>query len=213
MPSLLTSFFEWADGANWQGGPIPAPITQQIRDSYLRQYADYRISPARFITDKQPMNFLSVGLIGHLFPDAPVIQIRRNPLETGFSIFRNNFTKSWPFSTALADIGHYYGQYVRMMDHWHRVLGDRLEAVQYEQLVVDFEGKLRRLLTYADLDWDPNCLSYFQRDSIVTTLSSVQVRKPPSRSLMSSTGPYVHALQPLREALERAGVDVPGAGD
>ena len=213
MPSLLTSFFEWADGANWQGGPIPASILQQIRDSYLRQYADYGISPASFITDKQPMNFLSVGLIRYLFPDAPLIHIRRSPLETGFSIFRNNFTKSWPFSTALADIGHYYGQYVRMMDHWHRVLGDGLASVQYERLVVDFEGELRRLLTCAGLEWDPNCLSYFQRDSIVTTLSSVQVRKPPSKSLMSSTGPYLAALQPLKEALENAGVDIPGAGE
>ena len=128
-------------------------------------------------------------------------------METGFSIYRKNFIKSWSFTTSLADIGHYYGQYVRMMEHWHEVFGDGLASVQYEQLVGDFEGDLRRLLAYAGLDWDPNCLNYFERDSVVITLSSAQVRKPPQ--LMTSTAPYLGALQPLREALEQAGVDIP----
>jgi len=65
------------------------------------------------------------------------------------------------------------------------------------------------LLAYIGLDWDPECLAYFERDSVVTTLSSAQVRKPPSRELMSSTTPYLRALQPLKEALERAGVKFP----
>lgn len=206
MPAILTQFLEWADEAGWKGGAIPAVIAQQMRDAYLRQYDDYRIETAGFVTDKNPLNFLSVGLIRHLFPDAPVIHIRRNPLETGFSIYRNNFTKSWRFSTALADIGHYYGQYVRMMEHWHHVFGDTLANIQYETLVANFEGELRRLLAYAGLEWDPNCLSYFERDSIVITLSSTQVRKPPR--LMTSTAPYIRALQPLKEALEKAGVDL-----
>jgi tetratricopeptide (TPR) repeat protein len=209
MPTILTHFLEWADEAGWRGGAIPGPIAQQMREAYLRQYDDYGIETARFVTDKQPLNFLAVGLIRQLFPDAPVIHIRRNPLETGFSIYRKNFIKSWSFTTSLADIGHYYGQYARLMEHWHGVFGESLATVQYEQLVCDFEGELRRLLAYAGLEWDPNCLSYYQRDSMVITLSSAQVRKPPSRELMSSTAPYLHALQPLKEALEEAGVDIP----
>jgi tetratricopeptide (TPR) repeat protein len=207
LPVILTHFLEWADEAGWRGGAIPEPIAQQMREAYLRQYEDYGIEPARFITDKQPLNFLAVGLIRHLFPDAPVIHIRRNPLETGFSIYRKNFIKSWSFTTSLADIGHYYGQYARLMEHWQRVFGDGLASVQYEELVGDFEGELRRLLAHAGLEWDPNCLSYFERDSVVITLSSAQVRKPPSKELMSSTAPYIRQLQPLREALEKAGVD------
>jgi len=209
LPALLHQFLDWAEGANWQGGAIPASISQQMRDSYLRQYQDYRIRPAAFVTDKQPANFLAVGLIRHLFPDAPVIHIRRNPLETAFSIYRNNFTKSWPYSTAFTDIGHYYGQYARVMEHWQAVLGEGLATVQYEGLVCDFEGELRRLLAYAGLEWDPNCLSYFKRESVVTTLSTTQIRKPPSKELISSTAPYIRALQPLKDALQEAGVDVP----
>ena len=79
-------------------------------------------------------------------------------------------------------------------------------TIEYERLVGDFEGELRRLLTYIGLDWDPNCLSYYERDSTVITLSSVQVRKPPSKDLMRSTRPYIKALEPLRRALEQAGV-------
>jgi len=209
MPSLLTAFLEWADGTKWQGGPIPGPIVQQMRDSYLRQYADYGIETARFVTDKNPLNFLSVGLIRHVFPEAPVIHIRRNPLETGFSIFRNNFTKAWRFTNSLEHIGHYYGQYTRMMEHWTAVLGEGMSAVRYEELVGNFEGELRRLLSYIGLEWDPNCLAYFEREGVVITLSSAQVRKPPSKELMSSAAPYLDALQPLREELERAGVDIP----
>ena len=187
---------------------MPESIILQMRDAYLRQYADYRIETAPFVTDKQPLNFLSVGLIRHLFPSAPVIHIRRNALENGFSMYRRNFTKSWAVSTALGDIGHYYGQYARLMKHWDAVFGEGLATVQYEQLVGDFEAEVRRLLAYAGLEWDPNCLTYFEREGIVTTLSSVQVRKAPSKDMMSSAGPYVRALEPLADALSEAGVDV-----
>jgi hypothetical protein len=83
-----------------------------------------------------------------------------------------------------------------------------MATVQYEELVGDFEGELRRLLAFAGLEWDPDCLTYFRQDSIVTTLSSAQVRKPPSKELMRSTAPYARCLQPLRDALEKAGVEV-----
>lgn len=207
MPALLSRFLEWADGAGWQGGVIPAPIAEQLRTAYLRQYEQYRVAPARFVTDKQPLNFLAVGLIRRLFPHAPIIHIRRDPLETGFSIYRNNFTRSWPFSTSLADIGHYYGQYARLMAHWESVFGERVATVRYEILVEDFEGELRRLLERSGLGWDPACLSYFEREGVITTLSSAQVRKPPSSEMMRSTASYLDALQPLREALAGAGVE------
>ena len=207
MPFALNRFLAWAESAGWRGGGIPEPVAAQLRDRYLRQYDEYRLSGAAFVTDKQPLNILSVGLIRHLFPAAPIIHIIRDALETGFSIYRRNLTRSWSFSNALEDIGHYYGQYVRLMTHWHDVLGDDLASVRYERLVLDFEGELRRLLAHFGLDWDPNCLAYHERKSIVTTLSSTQVRNPPSADYISSTTPYALALQPLKDALERAGID------
>ena len=207
MPSMLDQFLAWSVRAGWSGGPIPAVVIERLRDAYLRQYQTYRVGPAPFVVDKQPQNFLAVGLIRHVFPAAPVIHIRRNAMETGFSIYRKNFTRSWPFSTSLAEIGHYYGQYARLMAHWEAVPGDAMTTVRYEQLVRDFEGELRRLVEYAGLEWDPACLSYFERESIVTTLSSTQIRKGPSTDHIDWTTPYASALAPLRDALVAAGVD------
>lgn len=207
MPFALTRFLDWARTSGWQGGPIPESVATQLRDGYLRQYADYRIPAAAFVTDKQPLNILSVGLIRHLFPAAPIIHIRRNPIENGFSIYRKNFTRSWAFSTSLADIGHYYGQYARLMAHWHAVLGDALAFVDYEALVRDFERELRRLTAQFGLAWDPASLSYHEQANVVTTLSTTQVRKPPSEAYVSSAAPYARLLAPLKVALDAAGIE------
>ncbi len=207
LPAFLDQFLAWADRAGWTGGAIPDVVTQRLRDAYLRQYETYRIPRADFVVDKQPQNFLAVGLIRHLFPAAPVIHIRRNALETGFSIYRKNFTRSWPFSTSLEDIGHYYGQYARLVAHWDAVPGDAMTTVRYEQLVRDFETELRRLVDYIGLEWDPRCLSFHEQDSVVTTLSSTQIRKGPSTDHIDSTSPYAAWLKPLKDTLDKAGVD------
>lgn len=206
MPAALNAFLGWADKAGWRGGAIPEPVAAQMRARYLAQYATYGIADAAFITDKQPINFWSVGLIRHLFPAAPIIHIRRDPLETGFSIFRNNFTRSWPFTTAMADIGHYHGQYARLMRHWGSIADDRMAETSHAALVMDFEGELRRLLTVIGLPWDDACLAYPENGGIVTTLSAAQVRQGPTAALLSSTPPYAHRLGPLRDALIEAGV-------
>lgn len=203
MPAILKAFLDWAGKAGWRGGPIPAQVVTQLRDGYLRQYAMYRLPGAAFVTDKQPLNFWAAGLIRHLFPAAPIIHMTRDPIETGFSIYRNNFTKVWGFTTSLADIGRYYGQYERMMAHWGAVLGSAMATVRYETLVEDFEGEMRRVLAQFGIGWDPACLTYHERESIVTTLSSTQVRKAPSKDHLGQTAPYAALLGPLREALAK----------
>lgn len=208
MPGILERFMEWARAENWLGGTIPAPIAEAMRAAYRSQYTRYEIAEAKFVVDKQPLNFQSVGLIRHLFPAAPIIHIRRSPLETGFSIFRKNFTRSWTFSTSLEDIGHFYGQYVRVCDHWRDVVGNAWAEVQFEDLAADFEPQMRRLVDFLGLEWDGACLRYHERAAVVTTLSSAQVRNPPSSQYIDSTSPYARQLAPLRTALERAGVAV-----
>ncbi len=208
MPGILEQFMEWARAENWLGGTIPGPVTDAMRAAYVSQYTRYGIAEAKYVVDKQPLNFQSVGLIRHLFPAAPIIHIRRNPLETGFSIFRKNFTRSWTFSTSLEDIGHFYGQYVRITDRWREALGNAWAEVQFETLAAEFEPQMRRIVEHIGLDWDPACLDYHQRTAIVTTLSSTQIRKPPSTDHLDSTSPYTQQLQPLRFSLEQAGVAV-----
>ena len=111
---------EFASLAPIGGSGIPEATKQRWRDAFLRELPD--LGGATAVTDKNPWNFDALGLIFDLFPDARVIHVRRNPIETGLSIFRNEFPKFASFANRLEDIGHYYGEYARFMAHWQDVL-------------------------------------------------------------------------------------------
>ncbi len=179
-----------------------------LRAMYFRQAAHFGVRAAPFLADKQPANFQSIGLIRLLFPEAKIIHIRRAPMETGFSIFRRNFSRQWPFAHDLTTIGHYYGLYADLMAHWEAMHEDAIAFVQYEDLVADFEGHLRRLLERCGLPWDDSCLRFHEADRPVITFSAVQVREGPSKSHLGAAEPYLEFLEPLREALIAADVDL-----
>lgn len=181
---------------------------ESLRDMYFRQLTEFKVDARPYFTDKQPTNFWSVGLIRILFPQARIIHIRRNPLDTGLSIFRRNFSKRWPFAFDQRAIGHYYGQYARIMDHWRRNYPNAVAFVQYEDLVQDFEGELRRLLDWCGLPFDERCLSYQERERSVITFSAVQVRKGASKAYAGAAEPYREQLRPMADALAAAGVDL-----
>lgn len=208
LPFILTEVLDWAEASGWTGGALPDDKREEWRGFYFNQCTKFGAAGARFVTDKQPRNFLSVGLIRRLFPDARIIHIRRNPVETGLSIFRRNFTQQWAFSTDLADIGHYYGEHARLADHWRRLLGPGLGFVQYETLAADFETEIRRLVDFCGLSWSKSCLEYYNAKRPVLTFSATQVRKAPSTEHLTSRAPYANHLGPLEEALKAAGVDL-----
>ena len=208
MPHLLNEFLAWAHKEKWRGGEIPDDVAEAIRKRYSAQYADYNVEEAPFIIDKQPINFLCVGLIRHIFPQAKVIYIRRNPVETGFSIFRRNFTRLWPFANSMEDIAHYYAEHARLCSYWLKSFEGETAFVQYETLVEDFENQLKSLLTYCSLEWDPRCLEYYKQDRTIITFSTTQVRKPPSPEHLRAAAPYERQLAPWRSALTDAGVNL-----
>ena len=206
MPFILSQALEWAEDAGWNGGDLPSDLANEWRGSYLRQARQYGAGGAPFFTDKQPSNFLSVGLIRQLFPAAPVIHIQRDAMETGFSIYRRNFTKQWPFTNDQKDIADYYRSHVDMMTHWKRAYPQKTAYVQYEGLVRSFETEMRRLIEYSGLVWDERCLKYYEQDRSVITFSATQVRKPPSPEHLNSTAAYTELLNPLRQALVQNGI-------
>ncbi|MBB5517240.1 tetratricopeptide repeat-containing sulfotransferase family protein [Amphiplicatus metriothermophilus] len=209
LPFILGEFLAWAERTGWKGGPLPADARAAWRRLYFDQCAKYAVGGrARFVADKQPQNFLAVGLIRRLFPEARVIHIRRNPVETGFSIFRRNFTRQWPFATDLSDIGHYYGEYARIAAHWAEAIGPGIAFVQYEDLIADFEAQIRRLIDFCGLGWDERCLEYYKADRPVLTFSATQVRKAPSREHLRATAAYKAFLAPLKQSLAAAGVEL-----
>ncbi|MFN3958377.1 MAG: sulfotransferase [Parvularculaceae bacterium] len=203
MPFFLDQFLA-------AGGEAAAnrSLFAQWRAGYLDQCRRFGWKGAPFVTDKQPSNIFSVGLAARLFPSARFIHIRRNPVETGFSIFRRHFTQAWPFTTDLADIAHYYAEHSRVAEHWADACRDRFTFVQYEALVEDFEGCLRRLVAFCGLGWSDECLRFHEKDRAVLTFSAAQVREGPTAARLSSAGPYMSRLAPLIEALEALGVDL-----
>ena len=207
MPSLFEKFLAWAGETGWSGGEVPDSVLAPWREQYLAQYRDYGLTGARWVTDKQPANILAVGLIRQIFPEAPIIHIRRKPVETAFSIYRRNFSRMWPFAHDLEDIAHYYAMQARLGAHWARVFPERVMPLQYETLVGDFEPQLRAVLDHCGTGWSPLCLEYYNVDRAVMTFSATQVRKPPSREHLDSTSPYAQWLEPFGAALSRLPVD------
>jgi tetratricopeptide (TPR) repeat protein len=159
------------------------------------------------VTDKNPWNFDAIGLIARLFPDARIIHVRRNPVETGFSIYRSQFSRALQFANRLEDIGHYYGEYARLMAHWSRVAPERFTTVQYEDFVREFDAAAPRLLEACGLDWEPACANFWESRRVIGTISTIQARRP-LESRAGRAERYGSLLAPLEEALATAGVDL-----
>ncbi|MBV5325989.1 MAG: sulfotransferase, partial [Rhodospirillaceae bacterium] len=111
-------------------------------------------------TDKMPGNFLHLGMISTLFPKARIIHCRREPLDVCLSCYSQNFTAVMPFSRSLTNLGHYWRDYARLMDHWHAVLPGRILDMDYATMVGDQEAGSRRLIEWCGLDWDDSCLNF-----------------------------------------------------
>jgi Flp pilus assembly protein TadD len=133
---------------------------------------------ARYVTDKMPSNFTYLGLIELLFPDSRVIHCVRNPLDTCLSCYTSNFANGNEFSFDLAHLGPYYREYSRMMDHWRQVLTLPMLEVRYEDVVLDTEGQVRRMLEFLELPWDEGCLKFYENRRPVQTSSRDQVTRP-----------------------------------
>lgn len=155
------------------------------------------------ITDKMPANFLFIGLIHLILPNARIIHINRNPVDVCLSGFTRHFAaKNQPHSYDLSEMGHYYVQYARLMEHWRRVLPeDAFFEIQYEDLVSDPEPHIRRLIDYCGLEWNDACLKSHKTERSVKTASLTQVRQPVYTSSVLRWRHYEKFLGPLFEAL------------
>ncbi|MGH9467189.1 MAG: tetratricopeptide repeat-containing sulfotransferase family protein [Terriglobales bacterium] len=154
------------------------------------------------ITDKMPGNFLYLGLIRLMLPNARIIHVHRDPVDTCLSCFSKLFVGMQPFTYDLAELGRYYRAYERLMAHWRQVLpADILLDVEYEALVDDVEQQARRTVAHCGLAWDPACLEFHKTSRPVHTASMVQVRQPIYRSSIGRWRPDATLLRPLTEAL------------
>ena len=198
--------------------PFPAAMRALDTRRLATLAADYRAHLERLfheahargalVTDKRPDNFLLIGLIKQLFPDARIIHTVRDPLDNGLSIYMQHLDqRAMSYSSDLANIGHYYGQYRRLMAHWQRLYGDSILDFDYDEFVREPRPALERLLAFLGLDWDERCLDFHRLGNTVKTASYWQVRRPLYGEASGRWRNYAAHLGPLLAALREAGVD------
>lgn len=162
----------------------------------------------RFI-DKLPHNFLYAGWIARALPNARIICLRRDPVDTCLSNFRQLFAAQSPnfgYSFNLLDTGRYYALFDRLMAHWQRVLPGRILEIQYEALVNSQEASTRQLLEFCQLPWNDNCLQFEHNAAPVNTASVVQVRSPIYRGALNRWKKYEPQLGELLAVLSATGI-------
>ena len=192
---------------------LDADALRALGEHYLAHTRIQRKTAAPLFIDKMPNNFMHVGLIHLMLPNAKIIDARRHPLACCFSAFKQHFARGQSFSYDLEDVGRYYRDYVRLMAHFDTVLPGRIHRVFYERMVADTEGEVRRLLDYCGLPFEDACLRFFENPRPVHTASSEQVRRPIYREGVDHwrrfapwLGPLEHALGPVLESYP----EVPG---
>jgi hypothetical protein len=180
-------------------------LRQEDCDALARQYLKHLSelsATARFVTDKMPQNFLHLGFISLLFPQAHVIHCIRDPRDTCLSCFFQDFGYAHAYRYKQEVLGKYYNQYQRLMRHWRDVLDIPILDVSYEALVADQAGSTRAMLEYCDLEWDDRCLRFYENTRIANTASLDQVRRPVYTRSLGRWRHYEPYIQPLLASLK-----------
>ncbi len=180
---------------------LDAATLRDLGERYVAQTRIYRKTGRPFFIDKMPNNFLHIGMIHLVLPNARIIDARRHPLACCFSNFKQHYAIGQRFAYDLSDLGRFYRDYVDLMAHFDEVLPGRIHRVIYERLVEDFDGEVRRLLDHCGLPFEEGCLRFFETDRAVRTPSSEQVRQPIYREAVDQWRHYETWLDPLKDAL------------
>lgn len=185
-----------------------------LGEQYIRSTRPSTGGKPHFI-DKLPHNFLYAGWIARALPNARIICLRRDPVDTCLSNFRQLFARQSPnfgYSFDLLDTGRYYALFDRLMAHWQHVLPGRILEISYETMVNSQEASTRRLVEFCGLSWDDSCLEFEHNTAPVNTASVVQVRSPIYRSSLKRWKKYEPQLGALLAVLGHAGIAVDADG-
>jgi tetratricopeptide (TPR) repeat protein len=172
----------------------------KIGEIYVDLTSSLRLDSAHVI-DKLPPNYLYLPLILAALPNARVIHMRRDPMDSCLAIYKQLFADAYLYSYDLEELARHYARYQRLMDTWRERFGDRYIEVDYESLVGNTEETLRKVLQYIGLSWNADCLAYFERDSVVTTASAHQVREAPHQRSVGHWRDFATQLEPVARIL------------
>lgn len=173
---------------------------KRFGQQFIDETQAYREKAPLFI-DKMPNNFLHIGLIRLILPNAKIIDARRSPMACCFSGFKQLFAEGQDFSYNLQDIGRYYQAYLKLMTHWDTVLPGFVLTVNHEDVVNDLEKQVRRMLDFCGLDFEQSCLDFHKTKRTIKTPSSEQVRQPIYKSATEQWQHFEEHLAPLKKVL------------
>lgn len=186
-----------ADGSY---GEATAKLDEHELNNYAKQYLD-KIAilndSARYVTDKMPQNFLHLGLIARLFPDARIIHCVRNPIDVCLSCYFQSFNHGHEYTYDLDALAGYYRSYHELMQHWKMSLDLQFFNVQYETIVDQPEQVIAGLLKFLDLPWEDGCLRYYENPRMTTTSSHDQVHQPIYKRSLQRWRHYERHVGPL----------------
>ena len=175
---------------------------ERLGNDYLSRTRRHRETDLPRFTDKLPNNFVHVGFLSLILPNATIINAKRHPLDSCLGSFRQLFARGQPFTYDQFELAEFYLEYQRLMDHWHKVLPGKVLDVQYESVVDDLESEVRRILGHCRLSWHDDCLEFHRNERAVKTASSEQVRQPIYASAKHRWRNYEAHLEPMIEVLE-----------
>jgi len=179
------------------GKPILKQISQGYSDDLRRMPTDKSL-----ITDKMPLNLKWIGIIRAIFPEAPILHLKRHPMAVCFSNFRNFFrAEGMSYSHDLMDIGRFYLAYDTLMQHWYKLYGEAITTVDYEKLTENPKEEIAKLLLVVGLDWQDACLKIEDNKRSVKTVSNTQIRQKIYTKSSEEWQHYEEALAPLKEML------------
>ena len=173
---------------------------KRLADKYIADTKIHRKNAPRFV-DKMPNNFMHVGLIHSMFPNAKIIEARRHPMACCFSNFKQLFADGQEFTYSLDDIARYYNSYVELMQHWDEVLPGKVLRVHYENVVADAENEVKKLLDFIDVPFEKSCLDFYKTDRSIRTPSSEQVRQPIYKNALEQWRNFEPFLDVLKDHL------------
>lgn len=194
------------------GGPVADDMSGRYNDNVARELASAYMkllrdsSPdAQQITDKMPGNFALLGLIHAVFPNSKVVHCRRHPIDACLSMYFQNFNENHRYKFSLEGLATFYEQYVRLMEHWKKVLPARvIYEVQYEDLIDDSHGESRKIMEFLGLDWQEEQMDFFKKECPIFTCSKWQVRQPIYKSSRERWRHYARFIEPLLPLLKYA---------
>ena len=191
-----------------QGIKYPDAVKDMSDDELVEYGEDYLTTTKRYRTDKphfidkMPNNFANIGFLKMILPNAKVINAQRNPLDSCISSYKQLFYKGQSWSYDLFEIAEYYLEYQRMMDHWHKLFPGEILDLKYENLINNQEDETESLLKYCGLEWEEQCLKFYETERSINTASSEQVRQPIYKGAMNAWKNYESHIGPLIETLE-----------